>query len=115
MLRRRLIEGVRRCRGDPLKFVRFAFAWGSRELADYVTRGGCAGFLRARVSLTLGLGDRANAAIIINLDALPGERVRRGSLSPGQNLNRNPFLLDQLHARFAHENRSISAFGLCAN
>src|SRR4029077_21138567 len=32
---KRLIAGIKRCRGDPLKFVRFAFAWGSGELADY--------------------------------------------------------------------------------
>ena len=32
---RRLIAGVKRCRGDPLKFVRFAFPWSSGELADY--------------------------------------------------------------------------------
>jgi hypothetical protein len=32
---RRLVAGIKRCRGDPLKFVRFAFNWGSGELADY--------------------------------------------------------------------------------
>ena len=31
----RLIEGIRRCKGDPLLFVRFAFGWGEGELAGY--------------------------------------------------------------------------------
>jgi len=32
---KRIIAGIKRCRGDPLRFVRFAFPWGSGELADY--------------------------------------------------------------------------------
>jgi hypothetical protein len=31
----RLIEALRRCRHDPLLFVRFVFPWGTGKLAGY--------------------------------------------------------------------------------